>query len=182
MVLGNALERWGRPPDRSGHQVDASLQLTGIVFPSNRDALMIVRSVVLHCIKSEIRVDHAFLPMGTTDAEILTSLRRISALHFRFSDLMCIQKIFPEPLTRATGISIKALHQWDWSPPDRCCSQTLSEAGYRIRNLGRVSAAQQVPLRAIGRVRRISKRFDLICQPHWEAHHPGCPTINAYIA
>ena len=42
---------------------------TGIVFPSNRDALMIARSVVLHRIKSETGVDHAFLPMGTTDAE-----------------------------------------------------------------------------------------------------------------
>jgi hypothetical protein len=30
---------------------------------------MIARSVVLHRIKSETGVDHAFLPMGTTDAE-----------------------------------------------------------------------------------------------------------------
>lgn len=134
MVLGNALERCGRALDRSGHQVDASLQLTGIVLPSIRDALMIARSVVLQRIKSETGVDRAFRPMSITDTEIVTSLRRISALHFRFSDLVCIQKIFSEPLTRATGISIKALHQRDWPPPDRCGSQTLSEAGYRIRN------------------------------------------------
>jgi hypothetical protein len=74
---------------------------------------MIARTVVLHRIKSETGVDHALRPKGITHAEILKSLRRISALHFWFSNLVCIQKILPEPLGRATGISIKALHQCD---------------------------------------------------------------------
>ena len=73
---------------------------------------MFAISVVLHRIKSETAVDHAFRPMGITETDILKSLR-ISALDLWFSDLVCIHKKFREPLTRATGISIKALHQCD---------------------------------------------------------------------
>jgi hypothetical protein len=74
---------------------------------------MFARSVVLHRIKSDTAVDHAFRPTGITDAEILKPLRCISALHFWFSNLVCIHKVFPQPLTRAAGISVKALHQCD---------------------------------------------------------------------
>ena len=46
----------------------------------------------------------------------------------------------------------------------------------RYLRLSKCLSAQAVAFR------RISRGFDLICQPHWaEARHPGCPTINASI-
>jgi hypothetical protein len=74
----------------------------------------------------------------------LKSKRRINALHFWFSDLVCIHKKFPEPSQGLQEFSLKRyinVIEGSRSPPDRCCSQTLPEARYRIRNLKRALLA-----------------------------------------
>jgi hypothetical protein len=70
----------------------------------------------------------------------------------------------------ASPPALSSRYQRAAKSPDFCRAAQLSP------HLGQVSAAQQMPLRASGRVRRISGGFDLICQPHGaEARRPGCP-------